>query len=111
MAGRRSYRSVRLKLIESDGLSELRVGPSKVQPDQNQSARGTVFSRRWEGVQAPAISANQDVVFTVQREPDQGTIIDEPIPFGIAFTFAMPGVVAVYDEVRARLAVVPKVII
>ena len=112
MAGRRSYRSVRLKLIESDGLTALRVSASKIpQPDQSSSARGTVFSKRWEGVRAPAISVNQEIVFTVQREPDQGAVIDESIPFGIAFTFAMPGVVAVYDEVRARLAVAAKVAI
>jgi hypothetical protein len=108
-AGRRSYRSVRLKLIESDGLSALRVDASKTQPDKDSIARGTVFSKRWEGVRAPAISANQEIVFIVQREPDQGAVIDEPVPFGIAFTFAMPGVVAVYDEVRARLAVTPRV--
>lgn len=109
VAGRRTYRSVRLKLFDSDDLAALRVDASKAQPDQNSSARGTVFSKRWEGVRAPAISANQEIVFSVQREPDQGAIIDEPIPFGIAFTFAMPGVVTVYDEVRARLAVAPKV--
>jgi hypothetical protein len=109
LAGRQSYRAVRLKLIEPDEMSSLRVDAAKVQPDQNQGRRGTVFSRRWDGDQAPIIGESHFVTLTVQREPDQGMVIDEPIPFGLAVTFTMPGITQIYEEVRARLAVIPRV--
>lgn len=109
LTGRQSYRAVRLKLIESDEMASLCVTPAKTQPDQNQGRRGTVFSRRWEGVKAPIIGQNHFVTFTIQREPDQGTVIDEPIPFGLAVTFTMPGVTQIYEEIRARLAITPRV--
>ena len=73
------------------------------------SRRGTVFSRRWEGTQAPVVDANQVVTLTVQRQPDQGSPIDETIPFAVAITLTMPGIMQIYDEVRARLAIVPRV--
>lgn len=109
LAGRQSYRAVRLKLIEPDEMSSLRVNSAKAQPDQNQGRRGTVFSRRWEGVSAPIIGENHFVTLTIQREPDQGAVIDEPIPFGLAVTFTMPGVTQIYEEVQARLAISPRV--
>jgi hypothetical protein len=43
------------------------------------------------------------VPLIVQRDPDLGAIIDEPVVFGLAVTLAMPGELAIYDEVRARL--------
>jgi hypothetical protein len=109
LPGRQSYRAVRLTLTESDDLSALRVESSRIQPDHNQSRRGTVFSRRWEGSEAPIIGANQVVTLTVQREPDQGSIIDEDIPFALAVTLTMPGNIQIYDQVRARLAITPRV--
>jgi hypothetical protein len=42
---------------------------------------------------------------TVQRDPDQGAQIDEAIPFGLAVTLTMPGVVEIYEQIRQRLAV------
>ena len=109
LPGRQSYRAVRLTLTDSGEMSTLRVEPAKAQPDQNQGRRGTVFSRRWEGTQAPVVDANQVVTLTVQRQPDQGSPIDETIPFAVAITLTMPGIMQIYDEVRARLAIVPRV--
>jgi len=109
LTGRQSYRAVRLKLIEPDEMSSLRVDATKAQPDQNQSRRGTVFSRRWDGKKAPIIGENHFVTLTVQRDPDQGIVIDEPIPFGLAVTFTMPGITQIYEEVRARLSITPRV--
>ncbi len=109
LPGRQFYRCVRLILRESGELSALRVESAKAQPDQNQSRRGTVFSRRWEGAEAPIIGADQVATLTIQREPDQGSTIDEDIPFAIAVTLTMPGIAQIYNEVRARLAVAPRV--
>jgi hypothetical protein len=50
------------------------------------------------------------VRLVVQRDPDQGTHVDEPIPFGLAITLAMPGVVEIYEQVRLRLAIAPRAV-
>lgn len=106
-AGRRSYRSVRLKILdpEREEVAALRVKAAPAQPDVNQSRRGTVSSRRWEGGRAPVVIDGTVVRLLVQREPDQGEDIDEAVPFGLAVTLSMPGVVEIYDQVRQRLAV------
>lgn len=103
--GRKSYRSVRLKLIEPNDVAALRVKASGNQPDQNQTNRGTLFSRIWTGDKAPVVGADMNIVLSVQRDPDQGTPIDEPVPFGLAVTLSMPGVIEIYDQVRQRLAI------
>ncbi len=103
--GRQTYRAVRLKLEDPSELRQLRVDGAKAQPDQNQGRRGTVFSRIWEGDRAPSVSEDQLIQFEVQREPDQGTAIDDPIPFGLAITLTMPGVTEIYEQVRTRLAI------
>ncbi|MEH2482044.1 hypothetical protein V1282_005401 [Nitrobacteraceae bacterium AZCC 2146] len=109
LPGRQIYRSVRLVICEpGDEIGALRIDGSRTQPDQNQSKRGTVYSRRWDGDAAPTISAEHEIVLEVQREPDQGAIIDESVPFGLAVTFTMPGVVELYEQVRTRLAITPR---
>jgi Subtilase family len=103
LPGRQSYRSVKLSLLVPEDLSGLRVEPTKIQPDINQSSRGTVFSRRWEGRRAPTIGANDTIEISIQREPDRGAKADEAAAFGLAVSISMPGVVEVYDQARVRL--------
>ena len=103
--GRRSYRSVRLKLLEPTELDALTVKAHGDQPDGNQTNHGTLFARCWQGDKAPAIRTDMTFSLTVQRDPDQGAQIDDAIPFGLAVTVTMPGVVEVYDQVRQRLAI------
>jgi hypothetical protein len=52
-----------------------------------------------------------NIQLSVQRDPDQGTTIDEPIPFGLAVTLMMPGVVEVYEQARQRLAILPRAVV
>lgn len=105
-AGRRSYRSVRLRLLEpTEYLEPLRISGAPDQPDATQVRRGTVISRRWSGDRAPVVAAGTSAELVVQREPDQGMAIDDEVPFGIAITLTMPGVIEIYDEVRLRLGV------
>jgi hypothetical protein len=101
--GRKSYRSVRLKLREPGGLDALRVQAHSNQPDSNQTNRGTLFKRCWQGDRAPIVTSNMTIPLTVQRDPDQATNLDDPIPFGLAVTLAMPGIVDIYEQVRQRL--------
>jgi hypothetical protein len=105
--GRKTYRAVRLKLLEPSELDALAVKAHSNQPDGNQANRGTLFMRCWSGTKAPVIGPNMTIELTVQRDPDQGLPIDDPIPFGLAITLTMPGVVEIYDQVRQRLAVTP----
>ncbi len=105
-----AYRAVRLKLLEPEDVATLGAEPNKGQPDSNQSNRGTLFNRRWEGSKAPAVGDNMVMRLHIQREPDQaGMRVDEPIPFGLAVTITMPGVVEIYEEVRQRLGILPPV--
>jgi hypothetical protein len=106
--GRKSYRAVRLKILEPDGLADLRVKAHSNQPDSNQTNRGTLFTRCWSGDKAPIVGANMSIPFTVQRDPDQGNVIDDPVPYGLAVTLTMPGVVEIYEQVRQRLTIVER---
>ncbi len=102
--GRKSYRSCRLKILTPAELDALAVCADRWHPDENQSNRGTVSSRRWSGANAPVIVPNMTIPLVVQRDPDQGTLVDAAIPFGLTVTIEMPGEIGIYDEVRARLA-------
>lgn len=106
--GRKSYRSVRLRLLEPDQLVPLSVKAHSNQPDSNQIKRGTLFTRCWSGERAPVVGPDMTIQLTIQRDPDQGTVIDEPIPFGLAVTLTMPGVVTIYEQVRQRLGIMPR---
>jgi hypothetical protein len=74
------------------------------QPDENQTNRGTVYTRCWEGSDAPVVAANMTIPLVIQRDSDKGGAKDDAVVFGLAVTLAMPGEVALYDEVRARIA-------
>ncbi len=106
--GRKSYRSVRLKLLDPEDLTALSVTPRKLQPDANQTNRGTIFMRCWEGARAPAVGADMTIDLVIQRDPDPGAPIDEPVPFGLAVTLAMPGLVGIYEQVAQRLGIAPR---
>lgn len=106
--GRKSYRAVRLRLLNPEELNNLAVETHKNQPDFNQSNRGTVISRRWSGARAPVVPEEMTLPLIVQRDPDQGPVIDEAIPFGLAVTLTMPGVETIYEQVMQRLRVVPR---
>lgn len=101
--GRKSYRTCRLKILKPASIAALGVDGHGWQPDENQTNRGTIFSRCWEGNNAPVVTADMTIPLIVQREPDQGTTIDDSVVFGLAVTLAMPGEIALYDEVYARV--------
>jgi hypothetical protein len=102
--GRKSYRSCRLKILQPSNLNTLAVTSHSWQPDENQTNRGTIYSRCWSGENAPAVTQDMTIPIIVQRDPDQGAVIDEIIPFGLAITISMPGEVAIYEEARVRAA-------
>jgi hypothetical protein len=109
LPGRQSYRTVKLSLLDPQEIADLQVAAAREQPDANQAKRGTLLSRRWSGNRAPIVHNGMFVSLVAQRDPDQGEAIDDPIPFALAATLAMPAVVELYDEIRARLAIVQPV--
>ncbi len=103
-AGRQAYRGVRLEILKPEALGTLGVQNSKHQPDEKQSHRGTLVSRQWVGEKAPNLAGQDSFELRVQRKPDQGIQIDEPVPFGLAVSMEMAGAVQLYNQVRARIA-------
>jgi len=106
--GRKTYRTVRLKVIEPKELNALSIRSRSFQPDGNQTNRGTVSTRCWEGEDAPVVGRNGTVELTSQRNPDLGSVVDDMVPFGLAVTIAMPGVTGLYAEVAQRLNIQPR---
>lgn len=104
--GAAKYRGARLKLLEPAAIGELGISSSKHQPDTNQTHRGTVIHRRWEGSKAAAVAQNGVLAFSIQREPDEH---DEPVPYAVVTTLKMAGSNEIYNQVRARVAVQPRV--
>ena len=105
--GNRRYRAVRLKLLKPDTLGSLGLDKSfSDQPDQNQVNRGTLCHQRWHGEKAAAVADGMEIVLRLQREPDQaGMVIDDLVPFAVAVTLTMPGVVEIYEQVQQRLGI------
>lgn len=105
--GHRSYRSVRLLLLDpsKSEMDAFGVSPASAQPDSNQVKRGTVISRRWGGKHAPIVIEDTRIRLVLQREPERDTSLDNSIPFGLAVTLSMPGVIDIYDQVRQRLGI------
>lgn len=103
--GSLSYRGARLKLLEpAEAAQVFAVKACQTQPDQNQTHRGTVVHRRWEGSKAVALGASDTFDLVVQREPDAS---DDIIDYGFAVSLSMSGVSEVYAEVRERIEIKP----
>ncbi|MEA3537155.1 S8 family peptidase [Rhizobium sp. CC-YZS058] len=103
LPGRKSYRGVKMKILAPDDMTDLAVKGSGSQPDQNQTNRGTVFTRHWGGDRAAVVAEGMTITLKIQREPDPGGPVDEAVPFGLAVSLEMPGELRLYDEVRARI--------
>jgi hypothetical protein len=102
--GRKSYRSCKLKILDPSEIGALAVAAHSNQPDGNQTNRGTVFKRCWSGDAAPVVGPDMTIALQVQRDPDQGAVVDEPVIYGLAVTLAMPGELRIYEQVRSRIA-------
>jgi hypothetical protein len=103
LPGRKSYRTVRMRILEPAGLEGLAVTGHGGQPDLNQTNRGTLFTRQWSGDRAALVTDGMGLTLKIQREPDPASPVDELVPFGLAVTLEMPGELRLYDQVQARL--------
>lgn len=108
--GHLAYRAVKLKIasLQEDSRIVAGIDTTTGQPSNSQAESGTIVHRRWRGARIGSVAT---IPILVQRERDQGTPIDEAIPFGLAVTVEMPGAVQVYDQVRASIQVQPRVLV
>lgn len=108
--GHLAYRAVKLKIgsLDPPSLQVVGVGTTTGQPSNSQSENGTIIHRRWTDSRVGDAGGGTTLPIQVQRERDQGTPVDEPIPFGLAVTIEMPGEVQVYDQVLANIQVKPR---
>jgi hypothetical protein len=111
--GHLAYRAVKLKIasLEPDSREIFGVNTTSDQPSNSQSESGTIVHRRWRDSRIGDISGQATVPLQIQRERDQGTPLDAPIPFGLAVTIEMPGHLQVYSQVRASIRVKPRVVV
>ncbi|WP_271164904.1 S8 family peptidase [Brevundimonas intermedia] len=107
--GRRTYKAVRLQIEEPDLNPLIGVTPQSGQTAKVAAARGTTFHRCWEGATARALVENAAVPIVVSRRPDNADDLPDAVPFGLAVTIESDGEIEVYDAVRSRLAVQPRV--
>lgn len=111
LPGHLAYRVVKLKIasLRPASLDIAGVVTTTNQPSNSQSESGTVVHRRWRDSRIGDTSGGASLPIQIQRERDQGTTIDEAIPFGLAVTIEMPDELHVYDEVLANIQVKPRV--
>jgi hypothetical protein len=105
-----AYRAVKLKILslQRDALQLAGVRPTTGQPTNSQSESGTIVHRRWHDARIGSAVATS-IPIQVQRERDQGTPIDEAIPFGLTVTVEMPGMLQVYDQILPMIEIRPRV--
>jgi hypothetical protein len=103
-----AYRAVKLRIpsLQADVLETAGIDTMTGQPTNSQSESGTIVHRRWRDGRIG--TGGSTIRVHVQRERDQGAAIDEAIPFGLAITVEMPGVVEVYDQVLPSIQVQPR---
>ena len=110
--GRRAYRSERLIVEEpsEEHLRQVLTKKEEHQADSKRASRGTVFTRSWHGKGARTFVDGANFELRVVRKPDNLEDLPEATHFAFAATLeagelALP----IYEEVRARIAVRPRV--
>lgn len=105
-----AYRAVKLRIpsLQPNALEVAGVGTTTGQPTNSQSESGTIMHRRWRDARIGSAAGGVSIPVQVQRERDQGTPIDDAVPFGLAVTIEMPGAIQVYDQVLPNIQVRPR---
>jgi len=108
--GHLAYRAVKLKInaLSGEDLGSFGVSTTTSQPSNSQSESGTIIHRRWRDARIGNFEEDAAIPIHIQREKDQGTPIDDPIPFGLAVTVEMPGAQEIYAQVLQNIALKPQ---
>jgi hypothetical protein len=110
--GRNVYRTVRLTVEEPNDLQRILTKSVPGQTDRRTAERGTLFHRQWQGAAARRFADGEALIIPVVRklDPNVGDELPELIPFGLAVSFeTQDQTIPVYDEVRAAVAIEPRV--
>jgi hypothetical protein len=106
-SGRRAYKGVRLKVEEPEIKS---ICSKALEGQSDRKPRGTIYHRTWVGTAARNFVQDTALELRIARDPDQADELPDLVRFGLAATIeTVDEALPVYEEVRARLKVQPRV--
>lgn len=105
---RRDYRQTKLEIKQHNFEDEVGVSRTKTQPSDKSIPRGTLFHVHYKGERAVPFVEEGYLRFKVFcRTADNK--LDKPVRYGVAVTIEAGEHIPVYQEVKERLAVRPRV--
>ena len=105
---RRDYRRAKLEIYPDDFKIKVGIKRDRYQPSHTAIKRGSLIHDRYEGKRAVDFVDNGHLSFKIFRR-DQDSTIDKPVRYGVAVTIEAGEHIPVYQEVKERLAVRPRV--
>ena len=107
--GMRDYKAVRLQIEEPNVTASVGIKSQTGQPQKNESLRGTTFHRCWRGSKLMDLVENGLLPITISRKPDTAEDLPGATAFGLAVSLESEGDLEIYDPVRVRMALQPRV--
>ncbi len=102
------YRRAKLEIKPDSFPTKVGVERSKSQPSDKSVPRGSLFHVHYEGAKAVAFVNNGHLLFRVFCR-EQGGTLDRLIRYGLVVTIEAGETIPVYQEVRQRLSIQPRV--
>ena len=104
----RAYRQAKLEIYPETLKESIGVSRSSSQPSDKSVPRGSLFHVRYDGNQAVPFVDDGHLRFRVYCR-EQGGVLDRTIRYGLAVTIEAGVGVPVYQEVRQRIGIRPRV--
>lgn len=104
----RAYRRAKLEVQPIDFKAGFGVNRRKSQPSDKSVPRGSLFHVHYEGDSAVSFVDNGRLKFRVFCR-EQGGTLDQPIRYGLAVTIEAGMGIPVYQEVRQRIGIQPRI--
>lgn len=105
---RRDYRRAKLEIKPDNFKTKVGIDRDKNQPSHTTINRGSLIHNRYEGKRAVPFVDDGHLCFQVFCR-EQGGVIDDPVRYGVAVTIEAGEHIPVYQEVKERLVVRPRV--
>jgi hypothetical protein len=102
-----AYRRAKLEITPSDFGISIGVKREKSQPSDKSVPRGSLFHVRYTGQKAVPFIDDGHISFRVFCR-EQGGALDQSIRYGLAVTIEAGEGIAVYQEIRQRLGIQPR---
>ena len=107
-ARHRAYRRAKLEIQQIGFKAGFGVNRRKLQPSDKSAPRGSLFHVHYEGDSAVSFVDQGHLRFRVFCRGQGGTL-DQPIRYGLAVTIEAGVGIPVYQEVRQRLGIQPRI--